>query len=114
MTGAPRAGRTSRLGAIAVGLAAAIALAGLVIVLFFNPLWVEAEQARARADLYTGFTPEQVRTVTADIIREVYLGPGTSSRQWTAWRSWVRASGPTWPTCGPSTSPSSPWSRWPW
>ena len=77
MTAAARTGRTHHLGALAVGLATAIALTGFAIVLFFNPLWVEAEQARARADLYTGFTPDQVRAVTAAIVREVYLGPGT-------------------------------------
>ena len=45
--------------------------------MFFNPVWVSFEQGRTRADLWTGYTPAVVRTVTDSVLAEVYLGPGT-------------------------------------
>ncbi len=62
---------------IAVGSATILTLVGIAIGLFFNPVWVSFEQGRTRADLWTGYTPETVRTVTDSVLGEVYLGPGT-------------------------------------
>ena len=65
------------LGSIVVGLATALAVVGIAIALFFNPVWVGFEQDRTNAAAWTGYTPDQVHVVTNDILREVYLGPGT-------------------------------------
>ncbi len=70
--------RTWRLPAgLVVGTATILTLVGIAIGLFFNPVWVSFEQGRTRADLWTGYTPETVRTVTDSVLAEVYLGPGT-------------------------------------
>ncbi len=70
--------RTRRLPAgLVVGTATILTLVGIAIGLFFNPVWVSFEQGRTRADLWTGYTPETVRTVTDSVLAEVYLGPGT-------------------------------------
>ena len=78
-TGAgPSVGITgARLIALATGLATMVVLIGVAIILFFNPAWVTFEQGRARADLWTGWTPAEVRQATDAIVAEVYLGPGT-------------------------------------
>ncbi len=60
-----------------IGSATMLTLVGIAIGLFFNPVWVSFEQGRTRADLWTGFTPQAVRTVTDSVLGEVYLGPGT-------------------------------------
>jgi integral membrane protein (TIGR01906 family) len=62
---------------IAIGSATVVMLVGIAIGLFFNPVWVSFEQGRTRADLWTGYTPQAVRTVTDSVLGEVYLGPGT-------------------------------------
>ncbi len=69
------------LRAALVGFATAVSLVGLAVALFFNPVWVGFEQDRTQANLWTGYTPEQVHAVTNDILREVYLGPGTFLQQ---------------------------------
>ena len=76
MTGDGRSGPRI-LGSIVVGLATVLACVGLAIALFFNPVWVGFEQDRTNAAAWTGYTPDQVHVVTNDILREVYLGPGT-------------------------------------
>lgn len=63
--------------AAAVSVATAVVLVGVVIAAFFNPVWVSFAQARADAAAWTGWTSEQVDTVTRDIVLEVWLGPGT-------------------------------------
>ena len=61
---------------LVIGAATIVTLVGIAIGLFFNPVWVSFEQGRTRADLWTGYTPEVVRTVTDSVLAEVYLGPG--------------------------------------
>ena len=63
--------------AIAVALATILALVGLAVGLFFNPLWIAFEQDRTRADLWTGYPPPTVHAVTDSVVDEVFLGPGT-------------------------------------
>jgi integral membrane protein (TIGR01906 family) len=63
--------------AIAVALATILALVGLAVGLFFNPLWIAFEQDRTRADLWTGYPPPTVHAVTDSVVGEVFLGPGT-------------------------------------
>ena len=81
---AVRSGGATRLAgvaSVAVSVATAIALLGLSVALFFNPLWVAFEQDRTRADAWTGYTPDQVHAVTNDVLREVYVGPATFLQQ---------------------------------
>jgi integral membrane protein (TIGR01906 family) len=75
---APRGQRSGPSPAsAAIGAATMVALAGVAIGLFFNPVWVAFEQGRVHADLTTGYPPPTVRAVTDAVIGEVYLGPGT-------------------------------------
>ncbi len=70
-----------RLAGIAAAVATAVVITGIAIALFFNPVWVSFAQGRANAAASTGWTPEQVDAVTRDIVREVYLGPGTFEQE---------------------------------
>ena len=63
--------------AVIVGLATIVTLVGIAIAIFFNPVWVSFEQGRTGADVLTGYSPAEVRSVTNSVIAEVYLGPGT-------------------------------------
>ncbi len=78
-TAAAPGGRDARWSpaAVAVALATILALVGLAVGLFFNPLWVGFEQDRTRADLWTGYPPSTVHRVTNSVVAEVFLGPGT-------------------------------------
>lgn len=72
------AGRVAaRLQGVVVAAAMMIVLTAVAGLAFFNPAWVGIEQERARADLWTGWTPVEVRQVTDAVVVEVYLGPGT-------------------------------------
>ena len=62
---------------VAIAAATMLTLLGISIGLFFNPAWVAFEQDRARADLWTGYTPQTVHAVTESVVAEVFLGPGT-------------------------------------
>lgn len=64
-------------GSVVIGLATMLTLVGIAIGLFFNPVWVAFEQGRTHADLWTGYSPQALRTVTDSVLGEVYLGPGT-------------------------------------
>jgi len=76
------AGRVrARLPGIVVALATVVVLVAVAILVFFNPVWVGFEQDRARADLWTGWTPPEVRVVTDSVVVEVYLGPGTFAQE---------------------------------
>ena len=81
MTGAmaapPRPGVRWSPASLVIGSATVLTLVGIAIGLFFNPVWVAFEQGRTRADLWTGYSPATVRTVTDAVLGEVYLGPGT-------------------------------------
>ena len=72
-----RAGNRSSIASMVIGLATVLTLVGIAIGLFFNPAWVAFEQDRTRADLWTGYAPATVHTVTNSVLGEVYLGPGT-------------------------------------
>jgi integral membrane protein (TIGR01906 family) len=72
-------GRDARpaIAAAVVGVATALVIVGATIALFFNPVWVAYAQGRTDAAALTGWTPEQVDSVTREIVAEVWLGPGT-------------------------------------
>ena len=73
----PREGARRSPASLVVGVATILTLVGIAIAVFFNPFWVSFEQGRTRADLWTGYTPAVVRTVTDSVLAEVYMGPGT-------------------------------------
>ncbi|MBI2762568.1 MAG: DUF1461 domain-containing protein [Chloroflexi bacterium] len=52
-----------------------IVIVGLVVALFFNPLWINVEQERAGVPALTGYTSEQVRNVTGSLLSDVLIGP---------------------------------------
>ena len=62
---------------LVIAVATILSIVGLLILLFFNPIWVDLEQRRAGADRLTGYPMSEVRRVTDEMIAEVYLGPGT-------------------------------------
>jgi integral membrane protein (TIGR01906 family) len=63
------------VAAIAIGAAAIVVILAVTIALFFNPIYVGIEQNRAQADAWTGYTPEQVHSVTDSVLAEIYFGP---------------------------------------
>lgn len=67
--------RTTRLLAIIAALAAPIAIVGLTIALFFNPLWIAFEQDRSGVAAITGYTPDEVRAVMGSILADLFIGP---------------------------------------
>lgn len=74
-TGIPgRPGLTIFLSGVA-SVATVIAVTGFTIALFINPLWIGFEQERAGVPAITGYTPEQVRSVTGSILADVIFGP---------------------------------------
>lgn len=58
------------------GVATVIVIIGLTIALFFNPVWIGFEQERTGVPVITGYTSEQVRTVTGSVLAELAFGPG--------------------------------------
>ncbi|HEX8939905.1 MAG TPA: DUF1461 domain-containing protein [Candidatus Limnocylindrales bacterium] len=73
--GATRAGLARRLATLLVALAVPVVIAGVVLGLFFNPLWVGFEQERTGVAAITGFSPADVRAVTGSILWDVVIGP---------------------------------------
>lgn len=65
---------TAFLDAVA-SVATVIALIGITVALFFNPLWIGFGQERAGVPAITGYTPEEVRGVTGSILADVMFGP---------------------------------------
>jgi len=63
------------LAAIVTALAAALVVVALAILLFLNPAWVGFEQGRAQAGAWTGFTPDELRAVTGDVLADLVIGP---------------------------------------
>jgi len=63
------------LAAIVTGIAAALVVVALSILPFLNPVWVGFEQGRAQAEAWTGFTPDQLRAVTGEVLADLVLGP---------------------------------------
>ena len=71
---AVRVWRRRILGAIA-SVATVLAIVGLAVALFFNPLWISFAQERAGVPAITGYTPAQVREVTGALLSDAVLGP---------------------------------------
>lgn len=65
----------NRIAGVIASLATVLVIIGLVVALFFNPLWVNFEQERTGVPALTGYTSEQVRDATGAILSDVILGP---------------------------------------
>jgi integral membrane protein (TIGR01906 family) len=58
-----------------VGVAAMVVILAAAVAVFFNPLYVAFEQDRAQAPAWTGYSAEQVHSVTNSVLGELYFGP---------------------------------------
>ena len=67
--------RFEPLAAVAAGVATPIAIVGLSVLLFLNPLWVGFEQGRSDVTAWTGYTQTQVDQVTGSILSDLVFGP---------------------------------------
>jgi integral membrane protein (TIGR01906 family) len=64
-----------RLAALVVGIAAALVVVALAILLFLNPVWVGFEQGRAQAAAWTGFAQDDLHLVTNAVLHDLVIGP---------------------------------------
>jgi integral membrane protein (TIGR01906 family) len=74
VTSAARPGWTAALAVLA-SVSVVIAILGVAVTLFFNPLWIGFEQERSGVPAITGYTPDQVRAVTGSILADLFVGP---------------------------------------
>lgn len=72
---APVERRAVALRSVLVALATILVIAGVAIVAFYNPLWIDFAQGRAGVSAMTGFTPEQIRVATGSIMADLVFGP---------------------------------------
>jgi integral membrane protein (TIGR01906 family) len=68
-----RVGRAA--ASLVVAAATALVIVAVAIVPFLNPLWVSFEQDRARADVWTGYAPAQLRQATDALLSDLIIGP---------------------------------------
>jgi len=58
-----------------IAAATAIVIVAAAIAPFVNPFWISFEQGRARADLWSGYAPAQLREATGAILSDLVFGP---------------------------------------
>lgn len=63
------------LAALVTGVAAVLVIVALAILPYLTPAWVGFGQSRADAEAWTGFTTDQLRTVTGQILEDLVIGP---------------------------------------
>ena len=63
------------LAALVIGIAAALVILALAILPFLTPAWVAFGQAQADATAWTGYTTDQLGTVTDAILADLVVGP---------------------------------------
>lgn len=63
------------LAALVIGIATTLVLLALAILPFLSPPWVAFAQDRAEAAAWTGFTTDELRTVTNAILADLVIGP---------------------------------------
>ncbi len=63
------------LAAIVIGIAAALVILALAILPFLTPTWVAFGQAQAQATAWTGYTTDELATVTNSILADLVVGP---------------------------------------
>jgi integral membrane protein (TIGR01906 family) len=74
VTSPSRPGSTTILAGV-TSVAPVIAILGITVALFFNPLWIGFAQERSGVAAITGYTPDQVRAVTGSILADLFVGP---------------------------------------
>jgi integral membrane protein (TIGR01906 family) len=60
---------------ILIGLATAIVIVTAAVLPFLTPPWIAFEQGRSNATAWTGYTTEELRTVTDGILSDLVFGP---------------------------------------
>lgn len=73
--GTPANGEIGPLVGAVTSVATVIVIVGITVALFFNPLWIALEQDRTGVPAITGYTPDQVRTVTGSMLADIFFGP---------------------------------------
>jgi integral membrane protein (TIGR01906 family) len=63
------------LAALLIGISATLVILALAIAPFLTPVWVAFGQAQAQAIAWTGYTTEQLATVTDAILADLVVGP---------------------------------------
>ena len=63
------------LAALVIGISATLVILALAILPFLTPAWVAFGQAQAQATAWTGYTTEQLATVTDAILADLVVGP---------------------------------------
>jgi integral membrane protein (TIGR01906 family) len=63
------------LAALVIGISTTLVILAVAILPFLSPPWVAFAQDRAQASAWTGFTPDQLRTVTNAILADLVAGP---------------------------------------
>ncbi len=60
---------------VLVALSTILVIVGLALLVFLNPLWVGFAQGRAETAAWTGWTNDQVSSVTSAILYDLIVGP---------------------------------------
>ncbi len=63
------------LAALVIGIAATLVIIALAILPFLTPPWVAFGQQQAEATAWTGYTTDELRTVTDAILADLVVGP---------------------------------------
>jgi integral membrane protein (TIGR01906 family) len=63
------------LAAIVTGVSLALVITAVAILPFLTPAWVGFAQTRAQAEAWTGFTTDQLRAVTGEVLADLVVGP---------------------------------------
>ena len=63
------------LAALVIGVSAALVIVALAILPFLTPVWMSFGQTRAQATAWTGFSEEELRSVTNSIVHDLVFGP---------------------------------------
>lgn len=71
----PASGAKSAARSLVVAAATIVVIVGVTIAVFFNPVWIDVAQGRARVAAIIGYSPEQVRDVTGSILADLLIGP---------------------------------------
>ncbi len=64
-----------RVLSVVVVVSTILVLVGVGLAPFWSPIWVYAAQDRAHAEVWTGWPPDVVHSVTGSILHDVILGP---------------------------------------
>jgi integral membrane protein (TIGR01906 family) len=63
------------LAALLTGVCATLVILALAILPLLSPAWIGFAQSRAQAEAWTGFSTDQLRTVTEEVVADLVVGP---------------------------------------